>query len=162
MEPGNLAARSKGGGCPDTSYLLRSSLPPNQINPVLFSAGNHLCPVEEKESENTENDMYDNDKDETLSYEECLWISEALGDVKQEEWALRAEGEINKLGLETFEEANNADADACTCLVCLQPYEENDLVRKLPYGHNFHICCADQWLMRANACPCCRTPIAEE
>jgi len=123
----------------------------------------------------TTNDMVDElSDDDELSYEECLEISEALGDVKTDLWAMRAESEINKLDVEIYDPAaaarttNNDDDDdihdeeACTCLVCLSKYEYGDALRRLPCGHAFHICCADQWLLRTNACPCCRKPIDDE
>jgi Ring finger domain len=100
--------------------------------------------------------------DDELSYEECLEIGEALGDVKKENWLIRAEGEINKLDVEIYEadaQAGDNDDREHNCLVCLQQYESNDVLRRLPCGHAFHICCADHWLMQTNACPCCRKPI---
>lgn len=96
--------------------------------------------------------------DEELSYEACLEIGEALGDVKTEEWTKRAEEEINKLEIEVYDRQAACEHK---CLVCLQQYESSDVLRSLPCGHSFHICCVDQWLMRTNACPCCRKPIDE-
>ncbi|CAB9496969.1 protein ligase Arkadia [Seminavis robusta] len=111
--------------------------------------------------ESKELDHFD-DEDE-LSYEECLEISAALGDVKQEEWMLRAEDAINKLDVEIFsKETSSGKEEDCTCLVCIMNFEDNDVQRRLPCGHAFHICCADQWLLQNNACPCCRNPIAAD
>ena len=109
-------------------------------------------------------DMSTDSDEDTLSYEECLHISEALGDVKRDEWNLCAEGEICQLPVEVYpEEAeeghSSTKTEEATCLVCLQQYESNDVLRRLPCNHAFHICCADQWLLQKNACPCCRKPI---
>ena len=99
--------------------------------------------------------------DDELSYEECLEISEALGDVKKDEWSLRAEQAIDSLDIELYcaPAKPTVNDDECACLVCLQQYETDEVLRKLPCGHSFHICCADQWLFQTNACPCCRKPI---
>jgi len=124
----------------------------------------------EKKNENNVSNFngdYDRD-DEILSFEECLIISKALGDVKQNEWVSEAEYKINQLEVVVYEslaETVNSHTrfegkgQGCTCLIILYQYEENDVLRKLPCGHAFHICCADQWLMQTNACPCCRKPI---
>lgn len=110
------------------------------------------------------------DDNEALSYEECLELEEALGDVKKEVWALRAEYEIGKLSTETFDsEVLQSCKDSTKskdlefiCPVCLQEYEHSDLLRRLPCHHAMHICCADQWLMQTNGCPCCRKPITQD
>jgi len=110
----------------------------------------------EEDERNSEPD----DGDDELSYEECLEISKALGDVKNDAWSARADSEINKLEVEVYDSAtDSAGPDECTCLVCLSQYECDDVLRRLPCGHAFHICCADQWLLQTNACPYCRKPI---
>jgi NACalpha-BTF3-like transcription factor len=49
--------------------------------------------------------------------------------------------------------------DACCC-ICMDTYEEEDIVRKLKCGHTFHKECIDQWLMRgSNSCPVDRVEI---
>lgn len=156
MEPGRLAIRAIDAKFHADDYLFRSSLPRVHNPPEYSSAENFLPLVAENQNEDNRQ------SDDVLSYEECLRISEIIGDVKRDQWALCAESEINKLQVDNFMFANLADTEDCTCLVCLQQYEENDLVKKLPCGHAFHNCCADQWLMRANACPCCRKPIDEK
>ena len=155
MEPGRLAIRAIDAKFHADDYLFQSSLPAVHTPPEFISAENFLPPVVESQDGDNE------PSDDVLSYEECLRISEILGDVKRDQWALCAESEINKLQVDNFKVANLADTEDCTCLVCLQQYEENDLVKKLPCGHAFHNSCADQWLIRANACPCCRKPIDE-
>lgn len=110
----------------------------------------------------------DDERDDyILSYEECLEISAALGDVKTDGWRLRAEGEINKLNIEIYNQQTSQDQkcdrlEESACLVCLQDYNTNDVLRRLPCGHNFHICCVDQWLYQSSACPCCRKSIDED
>ncbi|KAK1297366.1 RING-H2 finger protein ATL5 [Acorus calamus] len=47
-------------------------------------------------------------------------------------------------------------ADA-QCSICLDEYEEKELVRVLPEcGHYFHLPCIDVWLQKQSTCPICR------
>lgn len=48
-----------------------------------------------------------------------------------------------------------ADVNSACCAVCLSDYKDGDLLRKLPCGHHFHQCCADEWLSRNKRCPLC-------
>jgi len=44
-----------------------------------------------------------------------------------------------------------------TCVICLDAFEEDCLVRILPCHHTFHLLCIDAWLTQKSAtCPCCR------
>ncbi|KAH8096864.1 hypothetical protein BXZ70DRAFT_895583, partial [Cristinia sonorae] len=46
------------------------------------------------------------------------------------------------------------------CPICLDDYEENDPVLKVPLcTHWFHKGCLEQWLGTAKTCPVCRGPI---
>jgi len=49
--------------------------------------------------------------------------------------------------------------DDVSCAVCLCDYTEGSVLRRLPCGHHFHRCCADEWLRRNKQCPLCRCPI---
>ncbi|CAM0874318.1 unnamed protein product [Alopecurus aequalis] len=52
-----------------------------------------------------------------------------------------------------------ADASAM-CVVCLAEYEDNDVLRILPYcGHDFHVACIDLWLKQNSTCPVCRVSL---
>ena len=43
------------------------------------------------------------------------------------------------------------------CCVCLSEFQERDRIRKLSCGHEFHMKCVDQWLIRGDfKCPVCR------
>ncbi|MHB1952712.1 MAG: RING-H2 finger protein [Sulfobacillus sp.] len=43
-----------------------------------------------------------------------------------------------------------------TCVVCLDPYSENDELRELPCKHNFHRRCIDEWFNEHHDCPVCK------
>lgn len=46
--------------------------------------------------------------------------------------------------------------DSCdSCAVCLNDFEENDLLRRLPCNHSFHVTCVDKWLKQNKNCPLC-------
>lgn len=42
--------------------------------------------------------------------------------------------------------------DSGTCAICLETFEEEDIVRGLICGHVFHAECVDPWLIRRRAC----------
>jgi len=42
-----------------------------------------------------------------------------------------------------------------SCAVCLSDFEVDDMLRRLPCGHDFHRACIDKWLKRNKVCPLC-------
>lgn len=42
-----------------------------------------------------------------------------------------------------------------SCAVCLNDFEEGDMLRRLPCNHSFHTACVDKWLTRNKVCPLC-------
>jgi hypothetical protein len=49
------------------------------------------------------------------------------------------------------------------CVVCLSPFEENEIGRELPKcRHVFHVECIDVWLSLHSNCPICRAPAVSE
>jgi hypothetical protein len=43
-----------------------------------------------------------------------------------------------------------------SCSICLNSYEENELLRRLCCGHSYHAVCIDPWLRTNASCPKCR------
>ncbi|KAF7053315.1 hypothetical protein CFC21_061276 [Triticum aestivum] len=55
-----------------------------------------------------------------------------------------------------------ADASSM-CVVCLAEYEDDDVLRVLPYcGHDFHVACIDIWLKQHSTCPVCRVSLRND
>ncbi len=48
------------------------------------------------------------------------------------------------------------------CIICLEPYEDGDRLRKLKCKHVFHDACISQWRLRANTCPKCRNEVVHK
>ncbi|XP_030927820.1 RING-H2 finger protein ATL63 [Quercus lobata] len=49
------------------------------------------------------------------------------------------------------------------CVICLSPFEENDVGRDLPKCHHgFHVECIDMWLSSHANCPICRALVVSE
>ncbi|XWS74367.1 hypothetical protein CRYUN_Cryun02cG0209100 [Craigia yunnanensis] len=49
------------------------------------------------------------------------------------------------------------------CVICLSPFEDNDVGRNLPKcGHGFHVDCIDMWLQSHSNCPICRAHVLSD
>lgn len=47
-----------------------------------------------------------------------------------------------------------------SCVVCLEEYQEGDVLRQLPCNHHSHKNCLDPWLSMRGTCPLCIQPIS--
>jgi hypothetical protein len=100
--------------------------------------------------------------DGELSYDAMLDLSDRIGDVKTERWAMIAAAEVSKLPTFRYSTTKNNPAAAKIedsehkCLVCQFEYENEEQLRRLPCGHCFHASCVDVWLKEKDACPYCR------
>ena len=47
------------------------------------------------------------------------------------------------------------------CSICLNKYKKNDIVRKLPCNHMFHIQCVDKSFEYRKNCPYCQTSVIQ-
>eukprot|EP00099_Drosophila_melanogaster_P006115 NP_001247056.1 uncharacterized protein Dmel_CG6923, isoform C [Drosophila melanogaster] len=54
---------------------------------------------------------------------------------------------------------SETDEDAEKCAICLNLFEIENEVRRLPCMHLFHTDCVDQWLVTNKHCPICRVDI---
>uniref|UniRef100_A0A1A9V9E2 RING-type domain-containing protein n=1 Tax=Glossina austeni TaxID=7395 RepID=A0A1A9V9E2_GLOAU len=48
------------------------------------------------------------------------------------------------------------DGNEKSCAVCLNDFQLNEVIRKLPCAHDFHVDCVDKWLKLRRTCPMCR------
>lgn len=51
------------------------------------------------------------------------------------------------------------------CCICLEDFIKDDLVRKLPCGHCFHVnqnCSIDKWFHKNNTCPKCKASVVDK
>jgi hypothetical protein len=57
---------------------------------------------------------------------------------------------------------NKGSSDDIVCSICLDTFEDDTLVMKLPCGHEFHDCCAQDWFTRkgmGSTCPNCNREV---
>ncbi|KAI3891063.1 hypothetical protein MKW98_007368 [Papaver atlanticum] len=50
---------------------------------------------------------------------------------------------------------------SAVCAICLNNYEDEDMLRLLPCHHAFHTKCIDDWLISHTTCPYCRSNLLE-
>ena len=85
-----------------------------------------------------------------MSYEQLLELEEEVGNVNK---GLSKE-KINKIPMKPFHKAlfdDNSD-----CIICMEGFTENELVKQLLCGHIFHGDCIDHWLTQQKNCPFCK------
>jgi len=54
----------------------------------------------------------------------------------------------------TIAEAQQDDVELCP--ICLEEFQESQLIRVLPCSHRYHAACADGWLRNSILCPLCK------
>ena len=85
-----------------------------------------------------------------MSYEQLLELEEGLGSVNKG----LSKDKISKIPLKPFRKA--LFEDNSNCIICMELFNENELVKQLPCGHIFHGECIDQWLGEQKNCPFCK------
>ncbi|CBN77418.1 conserved unknown protein [Ectocarpus siliculosus] len=61
----------------------------------------------------------------------------------------------------TRSRSSSEDSDSAspiTCAICLAAYQEEEVIKVLPCGHDFHSDCLDPWLEVKAECPLCKAP----
>lgn len=53
------------------------------------------------------------------------------------------------------------EKDYDQCAVCIEPYNDGDIIRLMPCRHVFHKSCVDPWLMDHRTCPMCKLDILQ-
>ena len=85
-----------------------------------------------------------------MSYEQLLQLEEEVGNVNK---GLSKE-KINSIPNKPFHKA--LFEDNCQCIICMENFSENELVKQLLCGHIFHGDCIDHWLTQQKNCPFCK------
>ncbi|KAK4780929.1 hypothetical protein SAY87_017035 [Trapa incisa] len=74
-------------------------------------------------------------------------------------WKGLPEDSVEKIPTVKIDTNNITDAsgESASCLVCLQDFQLEEMVRSLPQCHHmFHLPCIDEWLLKHGSCPHCR------
>lgn len=120
--------------------------------------------AEEAPISNVEEEIdFDDDDPNNLSYDALLQLGERIGDVKEERWALIANKKIQEIPTVLFNqcmaEGKDENHTEVKCLICQFPYDDQDVLRRLPCGHCFHQECNDNWMKSKDTCAFCRKSI---
>ena len=54
------------------------------------------------------------------------------------------------------------DPNDAQCPICLEWFEQDQLIRKLPCTHLFHIACSNEWLRMNGKCPLCKQDVLKQ
>jgi len=114
-----------------------------------------LTPGDTSDGDTTDDDftIYSSD-DELMSYEELLELLQRVGSVTV---GLDPQT-FAALQLIAFEKQDD-EGDGERCIVCLEDYEDGEIVLQLPCSHIFHGHCATEWFKRSKICPLCRREV---
>ncbi|XP_069723833.1 E3 ubiquitin-protein ligase RNF128 isoform X2 [Phaenicophaeus curvirostris] len=78
----------------------------------------------------------------------------------QRQLKARAKKAIEQLQLRTLKQGDKETGpDGDCCVVCIEPYKPNEVVRILTCNHLFHKNCIDPWLLEHRTCPMCKCDI---
>ncbi|NXT85152.1 RN128 ligase, partial [Zapornia atra] len=78
----------------------------------------------------------------------------------QKQLKARAKKAIEQLQLRTLKQGDKETSpDGDCCVVCLELYKPNEVVRILTCNHLFHKNCIDPWLLEHRTCPMCKCDI---
>jgi hypothetical protein len=93
--------------------------------------------------------------DNNPSYEDLLWLSNLIGNVRQSTTTQAAVDE--SIPVIDWSDDTKRQFKDDSCLVCLDEFTLKQPVRILKCHHIFHRECVDRWLCEAhNSCPVCR------
>ena len=85
-----------------------------------------------------------------MSYEQLLQLEEEVGNVNKG----MSKDKIKEIPIKPYHKA--LFEDNCQCIICMESFSENELVKQLPCGHIFHGDCIDHWLSQQKNCPFCK------
>ena len=85
-----------------------------------------------------------------MSYEQLLELEEGLGNVNKG----LSKDKINRIPEKPFHKA--LFDDNIQCIICMEEFNENELVKQLHCRHIFHTDCINHWLSSQKNCPFCK------
>ncbi|NXI39752.1 RN128 ligase, partial [Galbula dea] len=78
----------------------------------------------------------------------------------QRQLKAKAKKAIEQLQLRTLKQGDKeVGPDGDACVVCIEQYKPNEVVRILTCNHLFHKSCIDPWLLEHRTCPMCKCDI---
>ncbi|KAM6117089.1 E3 ubiquitin-protein ligase RNF128 [Pterocles gutturalis] len=78
----------------------------------------------------------------------------------QRQLKAKAKKAIEQLQLRTLKQGDKETGpDGDSCVVCIEVYKPNEVVRILTCNHLFHKSCIDPWLLEHRTCPMCKCDI---
>jgi hypothetical protein len=74
------------------------------------------------------------------------------------------DGQIIKMDIKNKKELVKLDLkiNDRMCCICLNNYQNEELLRLFVCNHHFHKICCDTWLLKHNSCPLCRKAVLED
>ncbi|UJR22632.1 hypothetical protein I4U23_025673 [Adineta vaga] len=72
---------------------------------------------------------------------------------------------LDKSPVITFDSKNNNNPnldDETTCSICLETFNDNEILRRLQCSHYYHTTCIDPWLLAHRSCPLCNRNIFDD
>ncbi|KAF1002579.1 uncharacterized protein LOC141700869 isoform X2 [Apium graveolens] len=99
---------------------------------------------------------------DSMSYEELLDLGDRIGYVStglREDEIIRS---LRKTKLSPLDELSSDIPTEWKCSICQEEYIADEEMGKLDCGHAYHMECIQNWLVKKNACPICKTAVASQ
>lgn len=90
---------------------------------------------------------------DSMSYEQLLELENKVGKVNKG---------LNKKqfdDIKLIKYNKYVNKENYQCIICMEEFQENEIVKLLPCKHIFHSNCIKQWLMKEKTCPFCKKEI---
>ena len=90
---------------------------------------------------------------DAMSYEQLLQLEDNMGNVNKG----LTKNQFDKLP--DVEYDKDKYSENYQCIICMEEFEKNEVVKLLPCEHIFHKNCIKQWLLKQKTCPFCKAEI---
>ncbi|ORX82863.1 hypothetical protein BCR32DRAFT_278507 [Anaeromyces robustus] len=120
--------------------------------------------INEENINNNDNINYDNNIKNNDSSIRYIFDEKSMTDKKDYNSSIKS-ASITSSYSEIYNHLSfnpDASSSAEICAICIDQYQLNDELRKLPCGHEFHKDCIDSWMLTSSVlCPICKMDIHE-